>query len=169
MSKHKHKKHNKPQQETDREMYQCDVCKKRYPYGGHLLPDSTPFMFIVLGDREHRRFTLAVASVDDIAKLESEQALWFVCSDRQCIYKSFRMWREWDKQDKSTAATHNLIQHFLSLSDEGRKKLARDVSASLGYGHDDEDDFSQEQAATPDNAVVQNPDQGNIFPNQTPE
>lgn len=104
MSKHrKHKKHGGPQPDN-REMYQCDVCKKRFPFDGYL-PSlaSTPVMFVVLGDVEHRRFTLAVASMDHLEKFNEEKALWFICSDRQCIYKSFLLWREWDKRMQMSA------------------------------------------------------------------
>lgn len=117
MSKHKQKKHNKPLQDDDREMYRCDICKKRFPYEGYIpSPTSTPFMFIVLGDREKRRFTLSVASMENMAKYNEEEALWFVCSDRQCIYKSFLMWREWDKQK---AITTFALKQVGFLSEDG--------------------------------------------------
>lgn len=95
----KHRKHgSSPQQAADTEMYRCEVCKKGYPFSGNLhSPASTPFMFIVYADPEHRRFSLGVCSTD-MQKFEGEEALWFVCSDRQCIFKSFLMWREWDRQ-----------------------------------------------------------------------
>lgn len=54
-------------------------------------------MFMVFADFEHRRFSLQVCSAD-MQRFEGEEALWFVCSDRQCISKSFLMWREFDKQ-----------------------------------------------------------------------
>ena len=77
---------------------------------------------------------------------------------------------EWRNGDKFIPVQMDqFIRHFLSLSGDGRKELARAVSAAAGYGHDEEDDSPPEQAATPDNAVVQNPDQGNIFPSQKPE
>lgn len=130
MSKHKHKKHSKPQQTDDREMYRCDICKKRFPYEGYIpSPASTPFMFIVLGDREHRRFTLSVASMDNMEKYDGEEALWFVCSDRQCIYKSFLMWREWDKQ--RTITTFALKQVGLLSEDGKMKPMGEDLQRVL--------------------------------------
>jgi hypothetical protein len=101
MSKHqkhkKHKKHGSPQPD-DREMYPCDVCKKRFPFEGYLpSPLSTPFMFAVVADPKHRRFSLAVCMAG-MQKFEGEVGLWFVCSSRECIFKSFLMWREWDKR-----------------------------------------------------------------------
>lgn len=98
MTKHqKHKKHGSPQPD-DREMYQCDICKKRFPFEGYLpSPLSTPFMFAVLGDSKYRRFSLAVC-MPDMQKFETEVGLWFICSSRECVFKSFLMWREWDKR-----------------------------------------------------------------------
>ncbi len=98
MGKHrKHKKHGDPQPD-DREMYQCDVCKKRFPFEGYLPSRlSTPFMFLAVADPKHRRFSLAVC-MPDMQKTETEEVLWFVCSCRECVFKSFLMWREWDKR-----------------------------------------------------------------------
>jgi hypothetical protein len=170
MSKHrKHKKQNKLQQVEQNngreDMVQCRFCGKKYS----CLPaplDTKPSLFIAIGDRSRRRWTLA-ACIEDFDLFEGEEGLGFVCADRQCIFRAFLEWREQDKIMAPT--TDEVIRHFLSLSDEGKKKFARDVSAAHGYGHDDEDDSPSEQATTHENGGVQNPDQGNIFSNQTPE
>ena len=54
--------------------------------------------------------------MENRAKYNEEEALWFVCSDRQCIYKSFLMWREWDKQK---AITTFALKQVGFLSEDG--------------------------------------------------
>ena len=135
MGKHqKHKKHGTPQPDG-REMYQCEICKKRFPFKGYLpSPLSTPFMFLVVADPKHRRFSLAVC-MPDMHKTETEVALWFVCSDRQCIFKSFLLWREWDKRVLMEAASMEQIEQVLKMvKSKGATALEQDLDEILEHG-----------------------------------
>jgi hypothetical protein len=116
-------------------MYQCEICKKRFPFEGYLpYADSKPFMFLVIADAKHRRFSLAVC-MPDMQKTETEEQLWFVCSDRQCIYKSFLMWREWDRRKNADAAFIEQIGQVLNMAkSKGAAGLEQDLDEILQQG-----------------------------------
>lgn len=130
---HKHNKDHRNPQPDDREMYQCEICKKRFPFGGCLpSPDSTPFMFMVVGDPKDRRFSLAVCTGPNMQMTKTEVPLWWVCSDRQCIYKSFLMWREWDKRKHMDAVVMEQVQRL--IKSKGEAALEHDLDELLEHG-----------------------------------
>lgn len=133
----KHRKHEKQgaTRPDDREMYQCEICKKRYPFEGYLpYANSTPFMFLVIADAKHRRFSLAVC-MPDMQKTETEELLWFVCADRQCIFKGFLMWREWDRRKHAEAAfLEDIGQVIKVFNSKGAAGLEQDLDEILQHG-----------------------------------
>jgi hypothetical protein len=116
-------------------MYQCEICKKRFPFEGYLpYADSKPFIFLVIADAKHRRFSLAVC-MPDMQMTVTEEQLWFVCSDRQCIYKSFLMWREWDRRKNADAAFMEQIGQVLkAVKSKGAAGLEQDLDEILQHG-----------------------------------
>jgi hypothetical protein len=133
----KHRNHEKPwhPQPDDREMYQCEICKKRFPFEGYLrYADSKPFMFLVIADAKYRRFSLAVC-MPNMQMTVTEERLWFVCSYRQCIYKSFLLWREWDRRKNAEAAFEERIGQVLNMvKSKGAAGLEHDLDEILRYG-----------------------------------
>lgn len=132
---HKHNKDHPKPQPDDREMYQCEICKKRFPFEGYL-PHAhwRPFMFLVVADAKHRRFSLAVC-MPDMHRTETEEPLWFTCSDRQCIYKSFLMWREWDTRKNADAAAMEQMEQVLDMpKSKGAVAIEQDLDEILRDG-----------------------------------
>lgn len=138
----KHRKHTKPKtpQRDNREMFKCEICKKLFPLEGYLpCPSSTPFLFLAIADPKDRRFSLAVVVGEEIQMTKTEVQMWFVCSDRHCIHKSFLMWRVWDRRmQMELAVTEQIEQHVEQvkqvLKSEGAADLERDLDEILQNG-----------------------------------
>jgi hypothetical protein len=136
MAKHrKHKKNGSPQPDN-REMFECEICKKLFPLEGYLpSPSSTPFLFLAIADPKDRRFSLAVVMGEEIQMTKTEVQMWFVCSDRQCIHKSFLMWRVWDTRKQTELAAMEQIDHVEQiLKSKGESALEQDLDEILEHG-----------------------------------
>lgn len=121
-------------------MFKCEICKKLFPLEGYLpSPSSTPFLFLAIADPKDRRFSLAVVVGEEIQMMKTEVQMWFVCSDRQCIHKSFLMWRIWDKRMQTELAAMEQIERQVEhvkqvLKSKGEAALEQDLDDILQHG-----------------------------------